>query len=285
MRTVIFAVPSDTQTSRLDSRKTQSDGLSQRGGVDMRNVVLLADAAVGHVEALARDVAIGEGRIVRSEPGRKRDQDTGLRNEKHRGARGRRDSPSLHEYLLRPIRSTGGGRTSDVLCHLFQGLIGTVIARSTKGSSRVHALRHATEDLGVGAIHHLVVEAGVLGRVIDEVLGLAGGRVHAVGVSGVWGGSEAGTDVTVAQMALEGGVGEIVIGWRVGGGAEIGGGEGVGGGVGRVGRVAVVLRPECDGGGVEGGTIEVFSGWDRRRISHKETLGRLGSGIRRMGVS
>lgn len=106
--------------------------------------------------------------------------------------------------------------------------------------------------------------------------------MHGLSVAGVRGCGETSTDVTLTEMTLEGGVGEVVVGWRVGWRAEISGCESVCRGMGRVRGVAIVFTLIGNGRRVEGGTIEVFGGGDSSRISHKNTLGRLGSGIRRM---
>ena len=52
-----------------------------------------------------------------------------------------------------------------------------------------------------------------------------------VGVSWIRGSGDPGTDVSVAQMVLEGGIGDVVIGWGVGRGDELCGSERVDGGV------------------------------------------------------
>ena len=44
------------------------DGLAQGGRVDVRDAILLADAAVGKVEALAGDVSVGVRSVVGGEP-------------------------------------------------------------------------------------------------------------------------------------------------------------------------------------------------------------------------
>lgn len=68
-RTVVFAVPSHPQPSRLDRGKAESNSLAQCRSIDVRNTILVADATIGKVEALTRDVAIRVRRVVRVEPG------------------------------------------------------------------------------------------------------------------------------------------------------------------------------------------------------------------------
>ena len=66
---MVFGVSPYAQTARLDGGKAVPDGLAQGGRVDVRDAILLADAAVGKVEALAGDVSVGVGRVVAGEPG------------------------------------------------------------------------------------------------------------------------------------------------------------------------------------------------------------------------
>lgn len=137
--------------------------------------------------------------------------------------------------------------------------------------------RDPTEHLGVSE-HGIVVVGRGGAEIHGQVLSLAGGRVN-VGVSGIRGNSDPCTDVTVSQMVLEGGVGDVVIGGRVGGGDELCGCERVGGGVGRdAGVIWVEAR------GVEGGTIEILGGRrDESRGSQDGALGRLRPGVGRVG--
>ena len=66
--TMVFAVPSHSQSTSFDSGKAQPNGFPQSRSVDVRNPVLVADAAVGEIEALAGHIAIGVRCIVRGEP-------------------------------------------------------------------------------------------------------------------------------------------------------------------------------------------------------------------------
>ena len=66
--TVIFAVPPDPKTPGFDCRETEPDGLSQGGGVYVRNTVLVADTTIRKVESLAGDVAVGVRSVVGGEP-------------------------------------------------------------------------------------------------------------------------------------------------------------------------------------------------------------------------
>jgi hypothetical protein len=65
---MIFAVPSHTQTPRLDGGETETDGLAQGCGIDMGDAILVADTAIRKIEPLAGNIAIGVGSIVGREP-------------------------------------------------------------------------------------------------------------------------------------------------------------------------------------------------------------------------
>lgn len=90
-------------------------------------------------------------------------------------------------------------------------------------------------------------------------------------ITGVGGGRDAGADVGLTQVALQRGVGDVVIGGRVGGSGKV---ERVGGGEGGVGGVASVVE---GAGGMERSAIEVFGGgWENSRCAQDAaTLGRL----------
>ena len=45
-RTMIFAIPPNSQTSCFDRGKTESDGFAEGGRINMRDLVLVADSAV-----------------------------------------------------------------------------------------------------------------------------------------------------------------------------------------------------------------------------------------------
>jgi len=45
-RTVIFAIASHTQAPRFDRGKAEPDGLAQRGSVDVRDAILIANPPV-----------------------------------------------------------------------------------------------------------------------------------------------------------------------------------------------------------------------------------------------
>lgn len=70
--TVILAVSPDPETSCFDCGETEPDGLTQGGGVDVRNTVLVADTTIGKVESLAGDVSVGVRSVVGGEPRHKR---------------------------------------------------------------------------------------------------------------------------------------------------------------------------------------------------------------------
>jgi len=68
---VIFAVASDAKTAGLDGWETETDGLAEGSGVDVRDAVVVAHAAVGEVEPLPGDISVGIGGVICGEPGRK----------------------------------------------------------------------------------------------------------------------------------------------------------------------------------------------------------------------
>ena len=72
---MIFTVSPDPQTPSFDSRKAESDSFPKRGGVDMRDPVLVTDAAVREIQSLAGDVPIGVRCVVGSEPERAQKRD------------------------------------------------------------------------------------------------------------------------------------------------------------------------------------------------------------------
>jgi hypothetical protein len=65
---MIFAVSPDSKTPSFDCRETESDGLPKRGGVNVRDTVLVTDTTVGEVKPLAGDVSVGIRSVVGSEP-------------------------------------------------------------------------------------------------------------------------------------------------------------------------------------------------------------------------
>ena len=68
---MVFTVPPDPKAPGFDCRETKPDGLAQRGGVYVRDAILVADSAIGKVEALAGHITIGIGRIVGRQPEKK----------------------------------------------------------------------------------------------------------------------------------------------------------------------------------------------------------------------
>jgi hypothetical protein len=62
--TVVFTVPPDAQAPGLDSRKTQSNGFAQSGGIDVGYSILVANPPVREIEPLPWDIAIGVGGVV-----------------------------------------------------------------------------------------------------------------------------------------------------------------------------------------------------------------------------
>jgi hypothetical protein len=74
--TVVLAVPTHSQPTSFNGRETKANSLAQSGSIDMGDAVLVTDATVRKVQALAGNVAIGVRGVVRGEPfGRKENQD------------------------------------------------------------------------------------------------------------------------------------------------------------------------------------------------------------------
>ena len=172
----------------------------------MRNIVLVAYTTIREVKTLTRDVAVRVRGIIGSQPAEEREKPEGVKGTDHRGkATGgkRRDSPCLYENLLRPIRSACRRCSPNIGCHLLQRIVRSMVD-PTVGSCCAHCLRHATEHLRVGTVHHGINKTVRVGGVVDDVLRLARRRVHTLGVSGVRGRGETGTDVALAKVTLEG---------------------------------------------------------------------------------
>ena len=95
--TMVLAVSSDTQSPCLYCGEAETDGLAQCGGVYVWDAILVADSAIGKVEALAGDITIWIGRIISRQPEKKvvRGLKLTVRRELNR--------PSLHENLLCPV--------------------------------------------------------------------------------------------------------------------------------------------------------------------------------------
>lgn len=72
---MILAVPPDPKTPGFDCRKTEPDGLPQRGGVYVRNAILVADTTIGEVQSLPGDVSVGVRSVIGREP---RSDETGV---------------------------------------------------------------------------------------------------------------------------------------------------------------------------------------------------------------
>ena len=67
-RTVVFAVSSDAEAPGFDSRKTESDGLAQRGGVNVWDAILVTNAPIRKVQALPWHIPVGVGSVIGREP-------------------------------------------------------------------------------------------------------------------------------------------------------------------------------------------------------------------------
>lgn len=63
-RTMIFAIPADTQPPCFDSRKTESDCFAERRSINVGNLVLVANSAVRKIKALAWYIPIRVRSIV-----------------------------------------------------------------------------------------------------------------------------------------------------------------------------------------------------------------------------
>ena len=63
--TVIFTVPADAQTARLNRGKAQSNRLAQCSGVDVRDPILITHTPVGEVQPLAGDISVWIRSIIR----------------------------------------------------------------------------------------------------------------------------------------------------------------------------------------------------------------------------
>ena len=66
--TVIFAVPPDPKTPGFDCRETESDGLAQRGGVNVWDAILVTNAPIRKVQALPWHIPVGVGSVIGREP-------------------------------------------------------------------------------------------------------------------------------------------------------------------------------------------------------------------------
>lgn len=69
IRTVVFAVPTNTETSGLYGGEAQAYRLAEGGGVDVRDAIFITDTAIRIVQSLSGDVPILVGRVIGVEPG------------------------------------------------------------------------------------------------------------------------------------------------------------------------------------------------------------------------
>lgn len=65
---MILAIASHSQAAGFDSGKAQPNGFSQGGGINVRDPVLVADAAVGKIKPLSGDIAIWIRSVVGGKP-------------------------------------------------------------------------------------------------------------------------------------------------------------------------------------------------------------------------
>ena len=68
LRTVIFAISSNSQSASFDRGKAQPNGFTQSRSVDVGDPILVADSSIRKIEALSWYVAVWVRRIVRVEP-------------------------------------------------------------------------------------------------------------------------------------------------------------------------------------------------------------------------
>lgn len=66
--TVVFRVSTNAQTAGLDIREAKADGLAKGGGIHVWDPIMIADAAVRIIEALAGNIALAVGGVVGVEP-------------------------------------------------------------------------------------------------------------------------------------------------------------------------------------------------------------------------
>lgn len=66
--TMILAIAPNTQSTCFDCGKTQPYGLTQSCRIDVWDLILLTNPAVGEIEALSRHIAIGICRIIGAKP-------------------------------------------------------------------------------------------------------------------------------------------------------------------------------------------------------------------------
>jgi hypothetical protein len=159
--------------------------------------------------------------------------------------------PGLDKDLFSPIRRTSRRCRTDVGGELFEGVV-WAYRESVECARGVHVLA-ASEHLWVGK-HGVVVCRG-RAEIHGDVFSLARGGVDALCVPRVGRGGHASPDVSLAIVALECGVGEVVVRRGITWSGEdvvvgIGGGER---GVGRMAGVITLVRSGC---GEEGRTIE-----------------------------
>lgn len=167
---MIFAVPSDPESPRLDRWKAQADCLSQRGSVHVRDSIMVADTAIGRIESLARDISVRVRGVVCVEPG-KGARGLSQRREGKRDYRPAGNLPSMDENLLCTVRSTSRGGTANIGSKLFEIMIG-VDSESVVGLMVLDGLHwinvgYARMDIHVvirviGRVHVMGTECGVL---------------------------------------------------------------------------------------------------------------------------
>lgn len=113
---MIFAVPSDPESTGLYGRETEADGFAECGGIDVWNAILVADPAIGEIEPLARNIPVRIRSVIGSQPETKqsiRVDDVAETS----------SAPSLDKYLLRPVAGRRGGSSADIGGQFLKSLI------------------------------------------------------------------------------------------------------------------------------------------------------------------
>lgn len=183
--TVVLGVAAHAETSGFDVGETESDGLAEGSGVDVRDIVQVADSAVRVVKTLSRDVSVWVRGVIGRKPGRKE------------GKKGKASvidsvpatkatffmqgsgssvcvhSPCLNEDLLCAIRRSGCGGRADVdgeLLELRFGAEGHAPERGHDGARMVE-WRRAEGAMG----GHLVRMESAIAALAVETAGVVGG--------------------------------------------------------------------------------------------------------------
>lgn len=172
----------------------------------MRNTVLVAYSAIRKIKALSWNIAIRVRRIVCGQP--VRGKLSGGQNEapgtmiKH--------GPCLNENLFGPVRCAGGGGGTDIGSQFLKPVVRSQ-GHPTESTCSVDCIL-ARGHGRTSSEHRLIIRGGV-SQVHRDVFSLAGRRVDAVCIAGVWGcGHSGGADMARTKGAFQGRVGDIMVG-------------------------------------------------------------------------